>query len=251
MSCRRAWIYSEGKILKVLVSKPPQCEVVPIRSPTPRARSPSICRRQAGRIHQVVLSTQHDEKSRNDKVYSAGMVGPDRRAVDPCCRSWMPTRTSDFLVNPTGNFVIGGPHGDCGLTGRKIIVDTYGGARRTAAAPSPARTRPRSTARPPMPRAIRQEHRRRRPRRACEIQLAYAIGVPIRCPCWSTPTARARSTRRTREGFAELFRLTPTNIRRTLKLNRPIYRAPRPTAISAARPTRTRLLWEKPTLAAG
>src|SRR4029077_8817229 len=43
-------------------------------------------------------------------------------------KGWMPQRPSDFLVNPTGNFVIGGPDGDCGLTGRKIIVDTYGGA---------------------------------------------------------------------------------------------------------------------------
>src|SRR5574340_1395854 len=42
-------------------------------------------------------------------------------------KGWMPQRPSDFLVNPTGNFVIGGPDGDCGLTGRKIIVDTYGG----------------------------------------------------------------------------------------------------------------------------
>ena len=42
-------------------------------------------------------------------------------------QGWMPKKTSDFLVNPTGNFVIGGPDGDCGLTGRKIIVDTYGG----------------------------------------------------------------------------------------------------------------------------
>jgi S-adenosylmethionine synthetase len=40
---------------------------------------------------------------------------------------WMPKKASDFLVNPTGNFVVGGPDGDCGLTGRKIIVDTYGG----------------------------------------------------------------------------------------------------------------------------
>src|SRR5256886_5879491 len=42
-------------------------------------------------------------------------------------KGWMPQRPSDFLVNPTGNFVVGGPDGDCGLTGRKIIVDTYGG----------------------------------------------------------------------------------------------------------------------------
>ena len=42
-------------------------------------------------------------------------------------KGWMPSKSSDFLVNPTGNFVVGGPDGDCGLTGRKIIVDTYGG----------------------------------------------------------------------------------------------------------------------------
>ena len=63
----------------------------------------------------------------------------------------------DFLVNPTGRFEIGGPNGDTGLTGRKIIVDTYGGYARHGGGAFAGRTRPRSTARPPMPPARRQE----------------------------------------------------------------------------------------------
>ena len=77
---------------------------------------------------KVVVSTQHMENG-NGKEYTPGMVlRLDRR----CGRILAAERLdaeepSDFLVNPTGNFVVGGPDGDCGLTGRKIIVDTYGG----------------------------------------------------------------------------------------------------------------------------
>ena len=78
---------------------------------------------------KVVVSTQHNEKSRNGKKYTPGMVkdliGDAVESALP--KGWMPKKPSDFLVNPTGNFVVGGPDGDCGLTGRKIIVDTYGG----------------------------------------------------------------------------------------------------------------------------
>ena len=78
---------------------------------------------------KVVVSTQHNEKSRNNKKYTPGlikeMIGTAVESALP--KGWMPKSKSDFLVNPTGNFVIGGPDGDCGLTGRKIIVDTYGG----------------------------------------------------------------------------------------------------------------------------
>src|SRR5258708_8261886 len=78
---------------------------------------------------KVVVSTQHNEKSRNGKKYTPGMVkdliGAAVESSLP--KDWMPKKPSDFLVNPTGNFVIGGPDGDCGLTGRKIIVDTYRG----------------------------------------------------------------------------------------------------------------------------
>ena len=98
--------------------------------------------------------------------------------------------------------------------------------RRMAAAPSPARTRPRSTARPPMRRAIspRTSWRRASPS-AAPSRSPTRSASPIRCRCWSTPTAPARSTSASsRRCCREMFRLTPTNIRRTLKLNKPIYR---------------------------
>ena len=78
---------------------------------------------------KVVVSTQHNAQNRNGKKYTPGMV---RDLISTAVESslpkgWMPKKDSDFLVNPTGNFVVGGPDGDCGLTARKIIVDTYGG----------------------------------------------------------------------------------------------------------------------------
>ena len=93
----------------------------------------------------VVVSIQHDEGMTAGQIKD--MLRPIVKATLP--EGWMPP-DEEFYVNPTGNFVIGGPDGDCGLTGRKIIVDTYGGAARMAAARSPARTRPRWTARPPI-----------------------------------------------------------------------------------------------------
>ncbi len=77
----------------------------------------------------MVVSTQHKAQSRNGKKYTPGLIKDMiADAVESALpKGWMPQRPSDFLVNPTGNFVIGGPDGDCGLTGRKIIVDTYGG----------------------------------------------------------------------------------------------------------------------------
>src|SRR5512132_1315243 len=78
---------------------------------------------------KVVVSTQHNAQSRNGKKYTPGLIKEMiTDAVESALpKGWMPQKPSDFLVNPTGNFVIGGPDGDCGLTGRKIIVDTYGG----------------------------------------------------------------------------------------------------------------------------
>src|SRR6476659_2654879 len=78
---------------------------------------------------KVVVSTQHNAQNRNGKKYTPGMVRDlIAGAVESSLpKGWMPKKPSDFLVNPTGNFVVGGPDGDCGLTGRKIIVDTYGG----------------------------------------------------------------------------------------------------------------------------
>src|SRR5205823_8007964 len=78
---------------------------------------------------KVVVSTQHNSITRNGEKYTPELV---RDMIADAVESalpegWMPDKPSDFLVNPTGNFVVGGPDGDCGVTGRKIIVDTYGG----------------------------------------------------------------------------------------------------------------------------
>ena len=76
------------------------------------------------RIDTVVLSTQHDEGISYDELREAVI----EQIIKPVLPSEMLTEETKYLVNPTGKFIIGGPHGDCGLTGRKIIVDTYGGA---------------------------------------------------------------------------------------------------------------------------
>jgi S-adenosylmethionine synthetase len=177
---------------------------------------------------KVVVSTQHNEKSRNGKKYTPGMVkdliGTAVESSLP--KGWMPKKPSDFLVNPTGNFVIGGPDGDCGLTGRKIIVDTYGGyaphgggafsgkdptkVDRSAAYAS------RYLAKNVVAAGLADR---------CTIQVAYAIGVadPMSLLVDLHGTGKI-DERKLEKVLPEMFRLTPTNIRRTLKLCRPIYR---------------------------
>src|SRR4029077_19944273 len=116
------------------------------------------------RAEAIVVSTQHGEDVSQERVTEIVRSFADE--VMP--KGWVNGHTK-FYVNPTGRFVIGGPDGDCGVTGRKIIVDTYGGGappaarsawtpmaapRPRAGAPSQARIRPRSTAQPLMPRVI-------------------------------------------------------------------------------------------------
>ena len=122
-------IYFAHKILKVLSDKRRAGQLFDLQ---PDAKSQVTVQYVNGKpvgCTKVVVSTQHNEKSRNGKKYTPGMV---RDLIEDAVESalpkgWMPKKPSDFLVNPTGNFVVGGPDGDCGLTGRKIIVDTYGG----------------------------------------------------------------------------------------------------------------------------
>ena len=122
-------IYFAHKILKVLSEKRRSGALFDLQ---PDAKSQVTVKYVDGKpvgCTKVVVSTQHNAQTRNGKKYSPGMVkemiGDFGRKALP--EGWMPKKPSDFLVNPTGNFVIGGPDGDCGLTGRKIIVDTYGG----------------------------------------------------------------------------------------------------------------------------
>jgi S-adenosylmethionine synthetase len=183
---------------------------------------------QAVGCTKVVVSTQHNEKSRNGKKYTPGMVRDlIANAVESSLpKDWMPKRPSDFLVNPTGNFVVGGPDGDCGLTGRKIIVDTYGGyaphgggafsGKDPTKVDRSAAYAARYLAKNVVAAGLAER---------CTIQVAYAIGVadPMSLLVDLHGTGKI-DERKLEKLLPQMFRLTPTNIRRTLKLNRPIYR---------------------------
>ena len=138
----------------------------------------------------------------------------------------MPKKASDFLVNPTGNFVVGGPDGDCGLTGRKIIVDTYGGyaphgggafsGKDPTKVDRSAAYAARYLAKNVVAAGLADR---------CTIQIAYAIGVadPMSLLVDTHGTGKVDESKLAKV-LPEIFPLRPTNIRRSLKLNRPIYR---------------------------
>jgi S-adenosylmethionine synthetase len=101
------------------------------------------------RVDTVLISTQHAPELSLEEIRAAII----EHVIYPVIPAELRDSQLNIYVNPTGRFCHRRPHGDAGLTGRKIIVDTYGGMGRTAAAPSRAKTRPRSTARPLTPRA--------------------------------------------------------------------------------------------------
>ncbi len=221
-------IYFAHKILKVLSDKRRAGQLFDLQ---PDAKSQVTVRYVNGKpvgCTKVVVSTQHNEKSRNGKKYTPGMVKEMiADAVESALpKGWMPQRPSDFLVNPTGNFVIGGPDGDCGLTGRKIIVDTYGGyaphgggafsGKDPTKVDRSAAYAARYLAKNVVAAGIAER---------CTIQVAYAIGVadPMSVLVDTHGTGNVPESK-LEKLLPQLFRLTPTNIRRTLKLNRPIYR---------------------------
>jgi S-adenosylmethionine synthetase len=221
-------IYFAHKILKVLSEKRRSGQLYDLQ---PDSKSQVTIRYIDGKpvgCTKVVVSTQHNAQSRNGKKYSPGLIKEMiTDAVESALpKGWMPQKPSDFLVNPTGNFVIGGPDGDCGLTGRKIIVDTYGGyaphgggafsgkdpTKVDRSAAYAARYLAKNVV------AAGLAHR-------CTIQVAYAIGVadPMSVLVDTHGTGKVEE-KKLEKILPELFRLTPTNIRRTLKLNRPIYK---------------------------
>ena len=221
-------IYFAHKILKVLSDKRRAGQLFDLQ---PDAKSQVTVRYVDGKpvgCTKVVVSTQHNAQSRNGKKYTPGMVKEMiADAVELALpKGWMPTKPSDFLVNPTGNFVIGGPDGDCGLTGRKIIVDTYGGyaphgggafsGKDPTKVDRSAAYAARYLAKNVVAAGVAEK---------CTIQVAYAIGVadPMSVLVDTHGTGKV-AEKRLEKILPELFRLTPTNIRRTLKLNRPIYR---------------------------
>ena len=221
-------IYFAHKILKVLSEKRRSGQLFDLQ---PDAKSQVTVKYVNGKpvgCTKVVVSTQHNAQSRNGKKYTPGlikeMIGTAVESALP--KGWMPNRPSDFLVNPTGNFVVGGPDGDCGLTGRKIIVDTYGGyaphgggafsGKDPTKVDRSAAYAARYLAKNVVAAGLADQ---------CTIQIAYAIGVadPMSLLVDTHGTGKVEE-KKLEKILPEMFRLTPTNIRRTLKLNRPIYR---------------------------
>ena len=174
----------------------------------------------------VVVSTQHAAKDTKGKALESGDVKRlVRKYVEKTLPSgWMPPE-DQFYVNPTGLFVIGGPDGDCGLTGRKIIVDTYGGAAPHGggafSGKDPTKV-DRSAAY--AARYLAKNVVAAGLARKCTIQLSYAIGVshPLSVYVNTHETGEADENKISKI-LQELVSLTPRGIREHLKLNRAIY----------------------------
>jgi S-adenosylmethionine synthetase len=174
------------------------------------------------RIDAVVISTQHAEHISNDEL-RADILRYVIQAVLP--PEWLDENTK-YHINPTGRFVIGGPMGDTGLTGRKIIVDTYGGAGRHGggafSGKDPTKV-DRSAAY--VARYIAKNIVAAKLADRCEVQLAYAIGVaePVSVLVETFGTGKISGQKLT-ELVRKNFLLTPKGIIDSLNLRRPIYR---------------------------
>jgi S-adenosylmethionine synthetase len=175
------------------------------------------------RVDCVVIATQHSEKVSNTDLRDAVMELVIRPVVPPA----MLDRNTKYHINPTGRFVIGGPMGDAGLTGRKIIVDSYGGYSRHGGGAFSGKD-PSKVDRSAcyMARHIAKNIVAAGLARKAEVQLAYAIGVaePVSVMVESFGTS-AISEERITALIREFFALTPKAIIEALDLRRPIYRA--------------------------
>ena len=177
---------------------------------------------QALRVDTVVISTQHAPEATLETVRQDVI----EQVVKPVIPAHLLDDQTRFLINPTGRFVIGGPKGDSGLTGRKIIVDTYGGyARHGGGAFSGKDATKVDRSASYMARYIAKNIVAAGLSKRCEVQLAYAIGVAqpvsIRIETFETGIV---SESRLVQAVRQLFDLTPDGIIRTLALRRPIYK---------------------------
>jgi len=178
------------------------------------------------RVDAVVLSTQHDPVWNGAAKQKALKALVTKHIIKPVLGRWWNPRTK-ILVNPTGQFETGGPHGDCGLTGRKIIVDTYGGRGRHGggafSGKDPSKV-DRSAAY--MARYIAKNVVAAGLADVCEVQLSYAIGVaePVSVLVETHGTGKVDEQWLSRE-VRRHFDLTPAGIIRTLGLLKPIYAA--------------------------
>ena len=174
------------------------------------------------RLDAVVLSTQHDPEVTQEQIHE----DIKKYVFDPILPKEMVDEKTKFFINPTGRFVIGGPHGDSGLTGRKIIVDTYGGyARHGGGAFSGKDCTKVDRSAAYAARYVAKNLVAAGLARKCEIQLSYAIGVahPTSVMVDTFGTGKL-SDNRLVEIIRENFDLRPAGIIKMLDLRRPIYK---------------------------
>src|SRR6056297_2716728 len=190
----------------------------------PDAKSQLSLRYENGKpveVMQIVLSTQHESESQTSDDIRA-IVEPYIREVLPA--EWITART-EWWVNPTGTFVIGGPDGDAGLTGRKIIVDTYGGAAPHGggafSGKDPTKVdRSAAYAARYLAKNIVAAGMAER----CTIQLSYAIGISHPISIWVETHGTGKvSGKDIEKAIRQSMDLTPRGIREALDLNKPIY----------------------------
>jgi S-adenosylmethionine synthetase len=172
-------------------------------------------------VDTVVISTQHDDKIANTKLRAA----LTKEVIEACIPADFRTKKIKYHINPTGRFVIGGPQGDAGLTGRKIIVDTYGGMGRHGGGafsgkdPSKVDRSACYAARWVAKNIVAAKLAKR-----CEVQLAYAIGVAKPVSVYVQTFGTGVVTDRMIEAAVmEEFDLTPAGIIKALELRKPIY----------------------------
>jgi S-adenosylmethionine synthetase len=174
------------------------------------------------RLEAVVLSTQHDEDVTQEQIHA----DIRKYVFDPVLPEGMIDADTKFFINPTGRFVIGGPHGDAGLTGRKIIVDTYGGyARHGGGAFSGKDCTKVDRSAAYAARYVAKNIVAAGLADKCEIQLSYAIGVaqPTSVMVDTFGTGKL-SNEKLVAIVRENFDLRPAGIIKMLDLRRPIYR---------------------------
>jgi S-adenosylmethionine synthetase len=195
------------------------------------------------KVKNVVISSQHSPEVEYSKLRETIIDGVIKAVIPAEYLS----KDTVFHVNPTGRFVVGGPQGDCGLTGRKIIVDTYGGMGRHGGGafsgkdPSKVDRSAAYMARYVAKNIVAAELAER-----CEVQLAYCIGVaqPVSVLVDTFGTGKISESTIARI-VQEVFNLTPKGIIQTLELKRPIYRSTASYGHFGRTPEDGHFTWEK------
>ncbi|QQR80401.1 MAG: methionine adenosyltransferase [Deltaproteobacteria bacterium] len=174
------------------------------------------------RVHTVVISTQHSPEVTHAQIKEAVMEEVIKKSIP----SHMLDAKTEYFINPTGRFVVGGPHGDCGLTGRKIIVDSYGGWGRHGGGAFSGKD-PSKVDRSAcyMARYIAKNIVAAGLAQRCEVQVAYAIGyaqpISFMVDTFGTGTI---ADEKIEQISREIFDLKPAGIIKALDLLRPIYK---------------------------